>query len=300
MKLLIAGATGLIGTALVEECLTLGFSINYLTTRKSKIENKQNYQGYYWNPSEGIIDRDAFKGVTTIINLAGAPVAKRWTTSYKNEILNSRKDAAIVIFNALKGINHTVTHYISASGISIYASSIDFLYDENFNEKADTFLGNVVMEWEAAADLFTQLSIEVTKVRTGIVLSNNGGALQQMSKPIKMGFGACLGSGEQWQSWIHIDDMVGIYLYLLKNELSGVYNAVSPSPVSNKKMTQLLAQHFNKNIWLPNVPKFVLRILLGEMAAIAFESQLVSSQKILKEGYLFQYVNLENALEDLL
>ncbi|MEZ4778318.1 MAG: TIGR01777 family oxidoreductase [Flavobacteriaceae bacterium] len=300
MKLLIAGATGLIGTALVKECLSLGIEIHYLTTNKNKIETKKSFRGFFWNPSKGIIDKEAFIGVTSIINLAGSSVSKRWTSSYKKEILNSRVEPALLIFNTLKKIEHSVTQYVSASGISVYPSSPDQLYEENSEEKAPTFLGKVVEEWEKAADQFSELKIKVTKVRTGIVLSNNGGALLQMAKPIKMGFGAYLGDGEQWQSWIHIDDMVGIYLYLLKNELSGVYNAVSPSPASNKKITQLLAQHFSKSIWLPNVPKFALRILLGEMAAIAFESQLVSSQKILKEGYLFQYVNLENALEDLL
>ncbi|MEZ4816916.1 MAG: TIGR01777 family oxidoreductase [Flavobacteriaceae bacterium] len=300
MKLLIAGATGLIGTALVEECLGLGIEVHYLTTNKNKIETKKAYRGFYWNPSEGIMDKEAFKGVTSIINLAGSPVARRWTSSCKKEILNSRKEPAWLIFNTLKELKHSVTHYISASGISIYPSSPVQLYDENAKEKATTFLGKVVVEWEKAADRFTELHIKVAKVRTGIVLSHENGTLLHMAKPIKMGFGAYLGNGEQWQSWIHVDDIVGIYLYLLKKELSGVYNAVSPSPVSNKKMMQLIAQQFNKSIWLPNVPKFLLRILLGKMATIAFESQLVSSEKILKEGFQFQYVNLENALEDLL
>lgn len=300
MKVLIAGATGLIGKALVEECLYKEIAVHYLTTSKNKIENKSGYTGFYWNPERGEIDKKAFEEVSAIINLAGASVSKRWTSSYKKEIISSRKDTSLLILDTLKNINHSVTHYISASGISIYPSSPNHLYDENAPEKATSFLGNVVEIWENAADQFSELNINVAKVRTGIVLSKNGGALQQMVKPIKMGLGAYLGNGEQWQSWIHINDIVEIYLFLLKNGCSGIYNAVSPSPVSNKKITQLIAQYFGKTIWLPKVPEFVLKLLLGEMATIALESQLVSSNKLLNEGFQFQFVNLENALDDLL
>ena len=300
MRILIAGATGLIGKELVEECLDLGIKIHYLTTRKNKLENKDEYQGFYWNPSKGIIDDAAFNGVSAIINLAGASVSKRWTSSYKKEILNSRKQTANLIYIILKKQEHTVTHYISASGISIYPSSYTNLYQETSNEKAQTFLGEVVKSWEAAGDQFSDLNIKVAKVRTGIVLSENGGALQQMVKPIKLGVGAPLGSGEQWQSWIHINDMARLYIYILKNQLNGVYNAVSPNPVTNKKMTHIIAHYYDKPLWLPNIPKFMITILLGEMGSIALESQLVSSEKIVKEGFQFQFVNLENALEDLL
>lgn len=300
MRILIAGATGLIGKELVEECLDLGIKIHYLTTQKNKLENKDEYQGFYWNPSKGIIDDAAFNGVSAIINLAGASVSKRWTSSYKKEILNSRTQTANLIYNTLKKQEHIVTQYISASGISIYPSSYTNLYQETSNEEAQTFLGEVVKSWEAAADLFSDLNIKVTKVRTGIVLSENGGALQQMVKPIKLGVGAPLGSGEQWQSWIHINDMARLYVYILKNQLTGVYNAVSPNPVTNKKMTHIIAHYYDKPLWIPNVPKWMITLLLGEMGSIALESQLVSSEKIVKEGFQFQFVNLENALEDLL
>ncbi len=300
MKILIAGATGLIGKELVKECLDQGIKIHYLTTRKNKIENKDDFQGFYWNPSKGIIDQAAFKDVITIINLAGAPVSKRWTSSYKQEILDSRTQTAKLIYESLKKIEHTVAHYISASGISIYPSSFTNLYHENSSEEASTFLGKVVRSWETAADQFSELNIKVTKVRTGIVLSEHGGALPQMVKPIKLGVGASLGSGEQWQSWIHLNDMARIYVFLLKNQCKGVFNAVSPNPVSNKKMTQIIAKHYNKSLWLPNIPKFILKLVLGKMGSIALESQLVSSEKIVNEGFQFHFVNVENALEDLL
>ncbi|MEZ4859303.1 MAG: TIGR01777 family oxidoreductase [Flavobacteriaceae bacterium] len=299
-KILIAGATGLIGRELVKECLKEGIDIHYLTTSKKKIEQKLGYQGFYWDPSNNIIDIAAFNGVTAIINLAGASVAKRWTASNKEEILQSRTQTTTLIYTTLKRINHSVLHYITASGVSVYPSSLEHLYAEKNPLIAETFLGKVVMAWEEAADKFLDLNIRVAKVRTGIVLSNTGGALSKMVPPIKWGVGAALGTGEQWQSWIHIKDLIRIYLYLLHNELSGIFNAVSPNPVTNKKMTQVIANHYNKSLWLPNIPAFVLKMILGSMANITLESQLVSSQKLVEMGFQFQFVNLENAIEDVL
>ncbi|MEZ4794761.1 MAG: TIGR01777 family oxidoreductase [Flavobacteriaceae bacterium] len=300
MKLLIAGATGLIGKALVAECREAGIEVHYLTTQKEKIEEKEGCRGFFWNPKKGILDAEALEGVSAIINLAGASITKRWTSRYKKVLLQSRIETARALHQALQQNRHQVLHYISASGISIYPSSLVQLYHENETAISEHFLGAVVVQWEAAADAFEGLGIKVTKVRTGIVLSKDDGALPKMLKPIKMGLGAALGTGEQWQSWIHISDIAGIYLHLLQYQLEGVFNAVSPNPVTNKKMTLLLAQQYQKNIWLPNIPKWFLRLILGEMADIALESQLVASEKLLDAGYRFHFVNLENALEDLL
>lgn len=300
MKILIAGATGLIGRALVLQCLEEKISVNYLTTNKQKLESKEGYNGFYWNPEDGEIDLSAFEGVDAIINLAGSSIAQRWTKKRRLAIMQSRVETAAFLFSTLQKIPHTVSHYISASGISGYPSSYDRLYYETYEPMATTFLGEVVTRWEASADAFLTLGMKVTKVRTGIVLSEKGGALPKILKPIKMGFGSPLGNGEQWQSWIHERDMAGIYLFLLKNSLAGVYNATSPNPVTNKKMVQILANHYNKSIWLPNVPEFLLRWLLGDMAAVILESQLVSAEKLIEAGFQFQFVNLEHALEDLL
>ncbi len=300
MKILIAGATGLIGKSLVERCMEEGILVNYLTTRKEKIKTEPNIQGYYWNPSKGIIDVKALDGVISVVNLAGASISKRWTPSYKRTILKSRTEPAQLLLKVLKESTNTVTQYISASGISIYPSSLDELYTEKNTKIASSFLGKIVQVWEASADTFSTIGIKVSKVRTGIVLSTEGGALPQMVKPIKMGVGAPLGNGEQWQSWIHINDIVGIYMHLLKNDLSGVFNAVSPNPVTNKRLTHMIADILDKNLWMPNVPAFLLRLVLGKRASLALESQLVSAEKIQESGYNFEYVNPENALSDLL
>lgn len=299
-KVLITGATGLIGTELVKQCHQENIAVNYLTTSKSKIENTENYSGFYWNPANGEIDEKAFEGVTAIINLVGATIAQRWTEKYKKVILSSRIETMNLLHKTLENIEHNVVHFISASGVSIYPNSKTKLYTEENIEVDNTFLAEVVVAWEAAASKFKNLGMEVSKVRTGVVLAKEEGALPKLVQPIKLGLGAPLGSGEQWQSWIHIEDIAGIYLFLLKNQLEGKYNAVAPNPVQNKKMTKLIAAKLGNPLWLPNVPAFVLKIVLGEMAVLVLEGQLVSSQKIEQLGYHFKYYNLETALQDLL
>ncbi len=299
-KVLITGATGLIGSELIKQCHREGISVNYLTTSKEKIENSENYKGFYWNPKAGEIDPKAFEGVTAIINLVGATISKRWTKKHKKVIVDSRVKSMKLIYQTLQNLEHSIEHFISASGISIYPNSKTKLYTEEDTEIDNTFLAEVVVAWEAAAVKFKNLGMEVTKVRTGMVLAKEEGALPQLVKPIKLGVGAPLGSGEQWQSWIHIKDIAGIYLFILKNQLEGKFNAVAPNPVQNKKMTKLIASKLDSPLWLPNIPAFALKLLLGEMAVLVLEGQLVSSHKIEELGYQFKFYNLENALQDLL
>jgi uncharacterized protein (TIGR01777 family) len=299
-KVLITGATGLIGSELVKQCHREGISVNYLTTSKEKIENSENYNGFYWNPQTKEIDEKAFHGVSAIINLAGSSISKRWTKKYKKVIIDSRVESMKLLYGKLQKIDHNIEHFISASGINIYPNSKTRLYTEEDLEIDNTFLAKVVLAWEAEAVKFKDLGMEVSKVRTGIVLAKDEGALPQIAKPIKLGVGSPLGSGEQWQSWIHIKDIVGIYMFILKNQLEGKFNAVAPNPVQNKKMTKLIASQLESPLWLPNIPAFVLKLLLGEMSVLVLEGQLVSSHKIEQLGYQFKFYNLENALQDLL
>ncbi len=300
MKVLIAGSTGLIGKELVRQCQEEGIAVHYLTTRKEQLNALPYGKGFHWYPHAGEIDLDAFAGVTAIINLAGASVSKRWTKSYRKKILASRLMTSRLLYETLSSTNHQVSHYLSASGISVYPSSFDKMYTEDETSQSQSFLGKVVVDWEKEADAFTELGITVAKVRTGIVLASGEGALPQLVKPIKMGLGAVLGNGRQWQSWIHIEDMAALYLFLLKNGLSGVFNGISPSPCTHQKMTQAIATQLQKKLWLPKVPSFMLKLLLGGMSDLVLESQLVSSEKIENAGFQFHYVNLENALADLL
>jgi len=247
----------------------------------------------------GVIEKDCIKDVHAIVHLAGASIAEPWSNSYKKTIIKSRTDTAALLHKTLSENSHQVENFISASAIGVYPSSLEKLYFEEDNVVADNFVGEVVKKWEAAADKFESAGLDVAKIRVGLVLAQNGGMLEKIKKPISLNMGAALGSGKQWQSWIHVDDLAGIFLFAIQNHLTGVYNAVAPNPVTNKELTKDLANKMGKSVWLPNVPPFALKALLGEMSQIVLSSQLVSSKKIESAGYNFSYNNLSRALGDL-
>ncbi len=299
MKILITGATGLIGNELVSLLLQNGVNIHYLTTSKKKIENELNYKGFYWNPEQGIIDENCLMGVDAILHLAGATISKRWTISYKQEIIESRLLSSAVLFKALKNHPNQVKQIVSASGTAIYPNNDKVIYDENSQEIDNSFLGNVVFKWEESIDNFKSLGLKVCKLRTGIVLSNKGGALKEMAKPIKIGLGSPFGTGKQMQSWIHIHDIAALYFFAISNDLDGVYNAVAPNPVSNEKLTMAIATVLRKPLFMPNIPKFVMKLLLGEMHELLFENRNLSAHKIIEKGFVFKYKSIEKALENI-
>lgn len=300
MRVLITGATGLVGSHLSNLCLKKGVTVNYLTTSRAKIEKQHNYKGFHWDPEKGELDERALENVDGIIHLAGATVAKRWTDSYKKEILDSRVKSAGLLYDALRVGKYKIPHFISASGINVYPSSLRKLYFEDEQAVDDSFLGKVVVLWEEAAEKFEELGMKVAKVRTGMVLADDGGALPMIKKPVSLNAGAAFGNGKQWQSWIHIDDLSNIYLYILEHSLEGTYNAVAPNPVTNKEMMKMIAKQLNRKIFLPKIPAAALKLTLGEMANTILSSQLVNSEKIERSGYSFRYKNLPKALEDLL
>ena len=299
MKVLITGATGLIGSAIVKACHDQAIAVHYLTTSKTKLQDQYHYKGFYWNPSKGNIDTACFEGVDAIINLAGATIAKRWTKKCKTLILESRVEALNCLNRGLVQTKHNVKHLVSASGIGIYPSSLTKYYDETFTEVSPTFLGDVVEHWEKAVDDIAQLGIKTSKIRIGLVLAKNGGALPQMAKPITFWAGAAFGSGDQWQSWIHIDDLARLFVYALTHQLEGIYNAVAPNPVTQTELTKAIARALDKPLWLPNIPKGVIRLMLGKMHILLFESQRVCSKKMENKGFQFEFPNLEPALMDL-
>lgn len=300
MRILITGATGLVGRAITTLCLEKGYQVNYLTTSKKKLRNAEAYRGYYWDPATSTIDTACFQDVDIVINLAGAPIAKRWTSAYKKEILRSRVNALQTLYKGLKETAVLPTRLLSASAIGVYPDSPRNYYHEDEEASANSFLGEVVVEWEKAADQFKSLGIQVTKIRIGLVLSMQGGALPAMVQPVKMYAGAAFGSGEQWQSWIHVEDLAALFLHLAEEELDGVYNGVSPNPVPQKKLLQEIARILDRPMWMPAIPAGVLRLLLGQMSAVLLESQRVSAKKTEASGFVFSYCNLRPALEDLL
>ncbi len=300
MKVLITGATGLIGTQLVSLLLQNGISVNYLTTSKNKIVNELNYNGFYWSPEQGIINENCLMGVDSIINLAGANISKRWTNSYKQEIIESRLLSSALLFKVLKSNPNQVKQIVSASGTSIYPNSDSIIYDENSTQVNPSFLGNVVIKWEESTDKFASLGLKVCKLRTGIVLSSKGGALVEMLKTIQLGLGSSFGSGKQIQSWIHIHDIAALYYFAINNDLDGVYNAVSPNPVTNEELTFTIAKVLKKPLFMPNIPKFMMSLFLGEMHELLFENRNLSAKKIIDKGFVFKYKTIGEALKNIL
>ncbi|WP_271765098.1 TIGR01777 family oxidoreductase [Aquimarina algiphila] len=300
MKILITGATGLIGQEIVSVCRQQNIDVNYLTTSKNKLSSDPGYTGYFWDPKKGEIDTDCFVGVEVIINLVGATVAKRWTSSYKKEILESRTNTASLILESLKTTKHSVRHIVSASAIGVYPDSFQNYYMEDATERDSGFLGEVVEKWEKAVLDFETINIDVSLLRIGLVLSEKGGAFPKIAKPIQLGMGSFFGNGKQWQSWIHVHDLARMFMFVVQEELTGVFNAVAPNPVSNKKLTRTIAEKYNKRIILPNVPRLTMKLILGDMHSLLFSSQRVCSGKISSLGFDFDYDNIVMAVDVLI
>ena len=300
MKILITGATGLIGKKLTSDLLSKGYSVNYLTTRNSQIKSSNKINGYYWNPEKEIIDLECFKDVDTIINLAGSNIAKRWSRSNKLKILKSRTQSLNLLKDSILKNNLNIKKIISASAIGIYPSSFDRAYTENDNLISSSFLGKVVSEWELAVNSFNDLKIEIAIVRIGLVLSKDGGILSKSLFPIKFGVGSFFGSGMQWQSWIHIQDISNIFCHILKNDLVGIFNGTSPNPITNKEFTIKLSKFLNRPLIFPNLPKWLMSLILGEMHIIIFESQNITCNRLSQTKFNFKFDNFDHAIADLL
>lgn len=300
MKVLITGATGLIGTALTKTLLKNNHAVHYLTTSINKIVSQPNYKGFYWNPNEGTIDVNCIEGVDVIVHLAGASISKRWTNAYKQELIESRLLSSHLLFGLVKKSQNQVKHFISASGTAIYPDSFSKVYDENSPEIEDSFLSNLVVKWEESANQFQLLSIKTTVLRTGIVFSAKGGALAKMVKPIQYGVGSGFGSGKQVQSWIHIEDLVKLYYFVITNQVEGILNAVAPNPISNQELTKTIARILKRPLLLPNIPQFAMKLILGEMHTLLFQNKTIMPKRAHQLGFKFEYDTPEKALNNLL
>jgi uncharacterized protein (TIGR01777 family) len=247
------------------------------------------------------VDALAFEGVTKVVNLAGASIGgKGWTNAYKREILDSRVQAARLLFQQISKSPGSVSGVVSASAIGFYGSGPATRVFSEDQPAGSGFLAEVVSKWENEVARISELGVSVSMVRTGVVLSGSGGALPRMATPIRFGVGAPLGSGEQMISWVHIDDLCGIYLHLLTSNLAGVFNASAPHPVTNEMLTKAIAGQLGRPLWLPHIPPLVLKIVLGELAEAVLTGSNVSSQKIEASGYRFLFPDVETALKDLL
>lgn len=310
--ILISGGTGMIGTRLTQLLSVKGHTIIILT-RSSPIDlpcsplhtSKNSISYANWDIDRQTIDNEAFSKADHIIHLAGAGVAdKRWSDKRKQEIVNSRIKSSVLLIKALQEIPNKVATVVSSSAIGWYGADTTHSKMNGFSEEdpADTeFLGETCRLWEQSIDPVEQLGKRLVKLRTGIVLSNKGGALVEFNKPLKLGIAAILGDGQQVISWIHVDDLCQMFIQAIENTgLSGVYNAVAPNPVSNKYLTIALAKQLRGNYFLPvHIPAFLLNIIMGEMSIEVLKSATVTSNKMQSSGFHFSYPTIETALAQL-
>lgn len=298
--ILIAGGTGLIGRQLTVTLLSKGYHMNVLS-RKTQESHKENLQFFIWDVKNDFIDLQAFEGVDTIINLSGVNIgSKRWSNARKKKIIQSRTQSTELLYNSIKQNNITIDTYISASAVGYYGSiTSNKVFTEN-DPPGNDFLAKVTQAWENSALMFNNLDVRTVLMRTGVVFDNQGGAMTKILQPIKSGFGSVLGTGRQIIPWIHIDDIVNAYIFMIENTLEGAYNITAPKPVNNRELTKLIAKIINKAIWLPALPKFLLKMILGEMAVLVLEGSAVTPQKLMDSGFEFKFSQPEEALTDLL
>jgi uncharacterized protein (TIGR01777 family) len=296
-NILISGGSGMIGSRLSEMLLLAGHSVGILTRYRANKAGK--IRKFVWDIENQEIDKEAIPWADHVIHLAGESVGQRWTKRKKSEILDSRIASTNLITNEFrKGTK--VQSFISASAIGYYGDDTgsDILTESSM--KGSGFLADVVEQWEEAVDGAEAYVDKVVKVRIGIVLSKKGGALSKMALPIKWGVGSALGNGQQWMSWVHLDDLCRMFLYVIENPVSHVVNGVSPNPITNKEFTKLVAKKLNRPLFLPRTPEIALKILFGEMAVLALGSNKVMPAAFNKEGFTFEYRTLPDALDSLL
>ncbi|MEO5907687.1 MAG: TIGR01777 family oxidoreductase [Ginsengibacter sp.] len=304
---LISGGTGLIGTNLSRHLIERGYEIIILSRDKNKTSHDPKITYSFWNVEKQIIDAEVVQKADYIIHLAGAGVMdKKWTTDYKKKILESRSKSAEIIINCLKENPHQAKTFVSASAIGWYgADSKPLDRKEGFIETdlpANDFLGETCLLWEASVEPVSALEIRLVKLRTGIVLSNNGGAFKEYRAPLNFGVAPILGNGKQVVSWIHIDDLCRMYCEAIENNyLHGSFNAVAPESVSQKTLILTLGQKMRHRFFIPiYVPAFILKLIFGKRSIEILKSATVSNKKIKAMGFTFLYPTIEAAIEELI
>ena len=304
MNVLITGGSGLVGTRLTEILMERGFTVSHLTRKvEEKTVGGKPIKTYLWDIKKGIIDEKALLETDYLVHLAGAGIAdENWSDERKKEIIESRTKSIDLIVSKLKVLSHRFISFVSASGIGYYGADTG---DEHIAEQhiaGNDFVADCCVQWEGAADEIQALGIRTVKLRTGIVLSEKGGALPRLTQPVRWGVGAALGTGKQWQSWIHLDDLCELFIKSLTDQqMKGAYNAVAPNPVTNHELTKISAQVLNRPFWFPNVPAFALKLVFGEMANVILGGNYVLNQRIKQEtDFDYKYVDVRKALGDLL
>jgi len=295
--ILITGATGMIGKELIKTLLTSGHNVSILSRRPVKTKK---IQVYLWDVYKQTIDQSCLDGIDTIVHLAGENIAdKKWTKERKQQIIDSRVLSTNLLYKTLKETPNQVKDFISASAVGYYGDCGDEILTEQ-SEKGYGFLAECCAQWEAAVDKGKSLSLRIVKLRTGFILKKGEGGLASMEKPIRFFVGAPLGTGKQWVPWIHIKDMINIYLFAIEHPvMMGAFNACAPYPVTNQTLTRSIAKSLHRPVWPIHVPESILQSILGEMSTVALISNNTSAQKLLDYGFTFNFTQLDDALNNI-
>jgi len=299
MVAVITGGSGLIGRQLARVLLEQGHEVRSLS-RTSKPHPVPGVKTFVWNPQAGQMDDKVLAGADVVIHLAGEGIAdKRWTAERKRIIIESRTETAALMAKKLEEVPNNVSTIISASGIGYYGYG-PRPFSEDSPLAKDNFPAAVCERWEAAARLMAGTTRRLVILRTGIVLSREGGAYPRLTAPIRLGIGTWLGSGEQVMSWIHIMDLAMLYAYAAQNpDIEGVYNAVAEEPVSQRFFLKHVARYMHRPLWPIGVPSIFLEIALGNMAELVLDGATVVSHRLKDSGFKFRYPHLYEALGEL-
>tara|TARA_R110000787_G_scaffold55942_14_gene128890 strand:+ start:1945 stop:2886 length:942 start_codon:yes stop_codon:yes gene_type:complete len=293
-KVLITGGTGLVGKRLSFLLASIGYEVRVLSRSKSP---ESKYKTFLWNVNDQFIEDEAFQNLDYIIHLAGAGIAdKRWSDNRKKEIIDSRVESTNLLYNTSKRLKTPLKAFISASATGYYGSvTTETIFTET-DQPATDFLGKVCRLWEESIFQFKNDKTRTVALRTGIVLSNDGGALKKMKTPVI----TPLGNGKQYMPWIHIDDLCELYIKAIEDDgFEGAYNAVSSEHQTNYSFSKAIAKIFNKPFLPIGAPSFILKIVFGEMATIILNGSRVSNDKFMKTEFNFKFNNLDKALKNL-
>ncbi len=295
MNVLVTGGTGFIGKRLIDSLLKQGHAVTNLTTQKNQERViSQNLQHVYWNPKAKEINRDLIPSIQGVVHLAGYSVSNKWTAENKALMISSRILSTEFLCTLLNDMDIQPQVFVGASASGFYKNSNE-IQDETA-EVGSGFLADLTTQWEQATSNLHS-TIKKIHLRIGVVLSANDGALKKLTPIFKAGIGSAVGSGKQYMSWVHEDDLVNLFIHCLTSSApSGAYNATSDNPVTNKEFSKTLANVLGKPFFLPNAPEFVLKLIFGEMSQLVLVSQRLSNQKIKATGFEFQFKNIHDAL----
>jgi uncharacterized protein (TIGR01777 family) len=294
MKILMTGGTGFIGTHLIRHFQKQGADIT-LVSRSQEYEKDAKLRFLTWSQLQSHVSE--LEGLDAIINLAGETINQRWTDEAKRKILNSRTETTAQIAKLVDRLDHKPRVVINGSAVAIYGTSETETFTEESEKQNSDFLAGVVEQWEKEVDHIQ--GTRLVKLRTGVVLGMDGGAFPQMILPYRLMAGGRVGSGQQWFSWIHVEDMVRIVEYcMMKEEIEGAVNCTSPEPVRNDRFGCVVGKVLRRPHWLP-IPSFIFKLIFGEMAILLLEGQKVMPKKLKKAGFTFRFPQLESAIRDL-